>query len=335
MKKKSARSFMRPIILSASLCTLAITATLVGCQKEGTLEPVADHAQSNGVAKGGGEERPTELEPGTVLFKLNEEQQKAQDQAASDLLWGQYHEQATTGRPGVCHVLWGSTSAPNSATMFTGNFCNGTAQVSVVYDWYTLENASFGDEVSYDSFIVQGQGVVPTPYAGSATLVSAGAPPGCTSIGIACDECPVLRHFKVGVTMSGADYSEANTVNEVTGSSSCIPAPVVLSNTCSLAFPNSHYTDNPARLYTFPGVGVVHLVPDCALLSCPFPHTTCPIAGSLDYQALFSGGPSGTSTTTFTQPWDLSLPSGSYSYTCTLTYSFGSSLPLTGTFTIN
>lgn len=332
----------RPIRHILIFGSVALGLLNTGCRKEALLEDGANTPTGSAAAASArsfGSADPSAASPdaaslslGTVLFSLNEEEQRAQDQAANARLAQQFTAHGGESfRPAPCPVLMESTSNIRSATM-VGSHCNNSAVYEVKYDWYTLETFAYSGSIAF-AFTVRSTVPPFTVYNATYALVDSSL---ATDI---CDndvgQCPKRRHFIVTVSnMTGVDYVQATTWNTVSGTGSCQTNPVVLSHACSLDFPNSYYTNNDARVTVVGGSGLVNVFTDCSLCATAPPHLICPDSGTFMYR-LLNTGPWTTQTLSAAGNMFFVSPTGVYEYSCTLHYSFGNSLPRTGTFTIN
>jgi hypothetical protein len=239
------------------------------------------------------------------------------------------------GRPLACPILWNTSSILKTATLTSGSFCAGTAIVDVTYQWLVWESGSGGGIPSNYIFSIN---------AGINGFVTATNVNPIANTTLSCNPnvnpCPHLITYDITFSLTGFEYSGAQTTNRVNGyGPNTCNSTINLDQIVSLSYPNSYYTGNPARIFIDnmnAGEGNLLIFTECVLCGTP-PHTECPLAPNLfEYRILNSGGSwnqfsfnnSGSVLTGLQQNTD-------YEYKCTLNYSFGQSQVNTGVVHVN
>lgn len=270
----------------------------------------------------------TPLPPDVDLYHITEQEKLAQCTHIRTRMLKKYR--LASGRLEERHIYKGLQEAASfleSATLISGDFCDSTARVKVVFCWTVLELMPSSGDVQYNFTV---QTTLSGNLRGKATLVSAIPVEPFTS-----GECLLFKTFSVEVEMTGAEYSGSATLNRVTGicmagAADTFP-PGVIINSCNLSYPQSYYTHNPARITLTRGTGFVNILTDYSFL-CPPPYVSCPVSGTFSYR---SAGKTGWDKRIFAGLGGLIfLPKGDYEYRCTLMYGFGTSKEQAGIFTV-
>ncbi len=237
---------------------------------------------------------------------------------------------STTIRPTPYTSFSNTNSIISSVINNSGGCVTGT--LDITYQVTTIETYGYQYALNYSGNLTVGS----SPFVYSPTSFTPFGTPQILnqSSTLYCATPIVASTFNVTFSVPANLYelAAASDINITATSTGPLLAPYTISENVSFTYSNDYYTMSPARIFVnsgIPGGSGIGVYTQCGL-GCYSLHTICPNSGVFSYRLLGSNDPY---TNVNLNSLGASIPtsSGTYEYICTLAYSFGTSLPFTGT----
>jgi hypothetical protein len=318
---------MKKVLL---LCSVVALGLMSSCKKDRIQETQPSAQGTENLKSIGNVEKS-----GEELFRVSE---KALIQN-SKLFVAKFLEIAKTNgqsaRPSKCGAM-DNVNHEFAGAISTDGFCSNTGNTTLYYFTTIIEHAGINSLDYTFNLDVMG-------FINSSGNASAGANndvmlciPYVPALGD--DYCYFVKTYYVSYTIPTSWFAAGDGVIKTTGACAVNPNPIENITPTAFQISNNTYLNTPARITISPSLGGFNLRTECALICYP-DFVTCPISGTITYQLQSPISPNPNPQITLNFPFygigPISAAAGTYNYTSVLTYSFGNSLPLVGTFTVN
>jgi hypothetical protein len=315
---------MKKIILVITTITLLI---LGACKKEtgypkidSTNNDKAIQKTQNGVNS---QMRPVILYQASNSFLNN---------SSSTFITNYINNTNSTGvfpKAGHWSVFSASSSIIESVVRTSGDCASGT--IDITYQVTTIESEGVTYGLSYSATLL----LFGSNNATSYTELS--ATPYNNSTPTVCGIPTIVRVSKVTFSIPTTNYENTSsaTIRIKATSTSSMQAPYTISQNVSFTYPNDYYTLSPAKIIVgsgIPGGSGIGVYTQCSL-ACYSNHVICPTGGVFSYRLAGTNNPFTNVSLNYSGAF-IPTSSGTYEYSCILTYSFGTSLPFTGTIVV-
>ena len=318
-----------------TLATLVVIFFFISCKKEDSKSVAVSGLPVNDVSSTLSRQYQVASPNGnsrTVLYRATDHDLSAFETTFNKSVLGQI---TGSGRPGPCPIISDHNAMMEEIDLVGGNLCNGTMLCDVTYLWMVFELPVVANPS-------------PTVYAaGNFTMVDQNSNSYTASVVVSSSQSPLTCNplinpcghvFRCEVKFTNVPQSAltgpTTTSNTVSGPGpyGCGMTTTLPPKSVSTAIPNSFYLINPARAFVIGYTNSILVFTDCSN-SCQYLLYQCPTGGIFEYTLHNSGTwPNAPITLTANGGNVPGLPANTlYDYRCTLNYSFGSSLQLTGT----
>jgi hypothetical protein len=316
---------MKKIIMILALVVMVIS---MSCKKD-IIQDKQESLQNSETLKSKG----AVAKSGEELFKASEKGLIQNSKLFVEKFLAIAKTKSNTARPSRCGSMDNVNNQFVNATS-TDGFC-GTVGTTTLYYYTTIIEHAGINSLDYTFNLEMGGGV-------NSVGTSSQAGPNnvmlCMPYVPACgdDYCYFVKTYFVTYTIPTAWFTLGGGLIETTGT--CGGTSTLHPDNAAFHVTDYIYLNSPARIYLYPGTGGFNLLTECAILCYP-DFVTCPNSGTITYQLQSAISPNPNPVIVLNFPFfgigSVMAAAGTYDYTCILTYSFGNSLPLTGTFTVN